>query len=556
MVHPSAFHIQYKRLLSVIGVAAALTFGYTPAQADDTALAPSATQRQLADTPVDDGRKAAGDDLRDGLHSIWAGANLRRGTTAVYVVDAETGETLYNVHASDALNPASNVKLISTGTVLATLGPDWRYQTRLLGAAPDPDGVMQGGLYLHGDHDPTLGPGSLDEFAEALLAQGVTRIAGDIVLDESRTRDTLALSQVRLTVRGAAPGKPATIETWPANNFVTIASNRARSKKSGRSRVRVSSKLIENEDEPSRLEVDVRGTIRKGHTRVLHVPVRRRSTFTGSALQRTLQDAGIAVDGQVRLASFAEFNDEEGRAGRLPFPMATHESRDVASLVKRVNKRSLNHLSDRLVMTAAQSIHGGPLEMAPAVTLMKDWLTSIGVDADSVVLDTGSGLSYRTQLSARQIVTVLRAAGGYGHQGTTNSLAVESFRDSLALGGVDGTLRRRFRLPGAKIEGRVFGKTGTLTRVIALSGFITRQDGRTLCFSIVTNGHKNHRKRTVRLEHEHMVAELDEYLGETKAPAPGVHVAETSATEFTIDAIAPRMNVAEAGAPAASPTAP
>jgi D-alanyl-D-alanine carboxypeptidase len=234
-----------------------------------------------------------------------------------------------------------------------------------------------------------------------------------------------------------------------------------------------------------------------------------------------LQDAGIATDGGIRIASFPEFNEEEGRAGRIPFPLAAHESRDIASLVKRVNKRSLNTLSDRLVMSAARSVYGGPLEMSRAVDLMKGWLTSIGVDADSVVLDSGSGLSYQTQLSARQIVTVLRAAGGYS-AASSDPVAVQSFRDSLALGGIDGTLRRRFRLPGAKIESQVMGKTGTLTRVIALSGFVTREDGRTLCFSIVTNGHKNYRKRTVRLEHEHMVAELDNYLGEIQEEAaPG-----------------------------------
>ncbi|MCP4444771.1 MAG: D-alanyl-D-alanine carboxypeptidase/D-alanyl-D-alanine-endopeptidase [Myxococcales bacterium] len=480
-------------------------------------MAPAPTLRSSSIVqPADVGRASAIQELKEGLEAIWTGASLRLGTTAVYVVDAETGEPLYDVHGADALNPASNVKLISTATVLATLGPDWRYRTRLLGAAADAEGVVEGGLYLHGTYDPTLGPLALEELARNLHAQGVTRIAGDIVLDESPLRDTLALSQVRITVRGTAPGKPASIETWPATNFVAVASNRAHSKKSGRSRVRVSSRLVENEGEPARLALAIRGTIRKGHTRILHVPIRRRSTFTGSAMHRALQDAGIAVDGVVRIAKFSDFNEEAGRAGRIPFPLATHESHDIASLVKRVNKRSLNHLSDRLVMTAAQSVFGGPLQMSSAVTLMKNWLTGIGVDADSVVLDTGSGLSYRTQLSARQIVTVLRAAGGFIPDAMPQD-AAQSYRASLALGGVDGTLRRRFRLPGARVKALVTGKTGTLTRVIALSGFIARQDGRALCFSIVTNGHHNHRKRTVRLEHEHMVAELDGYLGHTVA---------------------------------------
>ncbi len=507
---------RFGRCLAAFGLAAILASGGVARADDDTAIAPEPTNLALSSPQIEaqlpDGKALR--DLRDGLQSIWAGSNLRLGTTAVYVVDAETGEPLYNVHDTDALNPASNVKLISTGTVLATLGADWRFATHVLGAAPDDTGTIQGGLYLHGNYDPTLGPKALDELAQELKAKGITRIAGDIVLDESATRDTLALSKIRITVRGGTPGKAPHVETWPASNVVAIASNRVRSKKAGRSRVRVSSALVETEGQPMRIDVSLRGTIRNGHTRVLHIPVRRRSTFTGSALQRAIQDSGIVVDGTVRLASFSDFNHEEGRSGRIPFPLATHKSRDIASLVKRVNKRSLNHLSDRLVMSAARSVYGGPLEMSSAVLLMKNWLTSIGIDAESVVLDTGSGLSYQTQLSTKQIVTVLRAAGGYTAGAMPAPRAVQSFRESLALGGVDGTLRGRFRLPGAKVEGRVQGKTGTLTRVIALSGFITRPDGRALCFSIVTNGHKNSRKRTVRLEHEHMVAELDAFLGE------------------------------------------
>ncbi len=456
----------------------------------------------------------ASQDLRSRLQSIWAGATLREGITAVYVVDAESGETLYNVHDSDALNPASNVKLISTGTVLATLGPDWRFQTQLLGAVPDAQGVVQGGVYLYGNHDPTLGPLALGELAATLRAQGVTRIVGDVFLSDSLTRETLAMANVRVTVTGAAPGRAASVETWPATDFVQITSNRTRSKHQGRSKVRVTTTLQELPGQQPTLQLALRGTIRRGITRILHIPVQRRSTFTASALKRALQDAGISVDGSTRIATYSEFSEQEGSLGLLSSSLAAYGSQDIATLIKRVNKRSLNYLSDRLVMSAAREVYGGHLDMERAVDLMKGWLTTIGVDATSVVLDTGSGLSYQTKLSARQIVTVLRAAGGYLPMPTPpNGASTASFRESLALGGIDGTLRSRFRQRGATVTNQVFGKTGTLTSVIALSGFITHPDGRTLCFSIVTNGHQNHRKRLVRLEHEHMIAKLDQYLG-------------------------------------------
>jgi hypothetical protein len=86
----------------------------------------------------------------------------------------------------------------------------------------------------------------------------------------------------------------------------------------------------------------------------------------------------------------------------------------------------------------------------------------------------------------------------------------EVFRSSLAVGGIDGTLRRRFRDPNVK--GTVTGKTGTLTGIIALSGFVTNTEGRELCFSIVSNGHRHRRRRNVRDVHEDMVVALKQYL--------------------------------------------
>src|SRR5882724_2692109 len=87
---------------------------------------------------------------------------LRYGVTGLFVADARTGEALFSVNADDALNPASNVKMISTATALELLGADFRYPTRLFGATPDA-GVVHGDVYLLGSYDPTLTISGLDD---------------------------------------------------------------------------------------------------------------------------------------------------------------------------------------------------------------------------------------------------------------------------------------------------------------------------------------------------------------------------------------------------------
>src|SRR5678815_2357976 len=115
---------------------------------------------------------------------------LRYGVTGLFVADARTGEALFSVNADDPLNPASNVKMISTATALELLGPEFRYPTRLLGATPV-GGAVGSDVYLLGSYDPTPTAADLDQLAGALAARGVTSIEGGVEGGADPTRDGL-----------------------------------------------------------------------------------------------------------------------------------------------------------------------------------------------------------------------------------------------------------------------------------------------------------------------------------------------------------------------------
>jgi D-alanyl-D-alanine carboxypeptidase len=182
-------------------------------------------------------------------------------------------------------------------------------------------------------------------------------------------------------------------------------------------------------------------------------------------------------------------------------------------LVARVNKKSLNVMADRLLMTAgAEAAGGGPPSMEHGIEAMYRWLERSGVDRKEVVLDTGSGLSHKTKLTVRHLVRVLRAATGYySSQPAPHSLLdPNTYRASLAVGGVDGTLRGRFR--SEALKGKVLGKTGTLRDSVALSGLVSDENGNAICFAIVTNGNRWDARGRIRREHEQMVAAMKRYL--------------------------------------------
>jgi serine-type D-Ala-D-Ala carboxypeptidase/endopeptidase (penicillin-binding protein 4) len=483
--------------------------------------------------------------LREELHAIWAGRVLRRGVTAVLVVDARTGDHIYSVHEDDQLNPASNVKLMSTATVLDLMGAEWQYVTRLFGPAPNEKGLVRGDVYLRGSADPTLSRGGLEALAADVARSGVKRIDGNVLLSDDVLRDTVDEPRIAIKVRsGARVGAPAIVSVDPGDSFVqvhvTAVTTNAR-----RGNLEISAQPIvepatpeadAGTDAPSpvrdgpRVLVRVGGTVRLGKSGTYWRNLGMRSTYTGYAMRQALRAAGVEVKGGIRLVDFDGYHTEALTAGHLPIELGRHTSRSMQDLVARVNKRSLNWLADRLLMTAgAEAKGGGAPSMEDGLEAMYQWLERSGVDRKKVIVDTGSGLSHKTKITARQLVRVLRAAAGYSEKDKDRDKdRSQGFLDpalylaSLAIGGVDGTLRGRFR--SESLRGRVLGKTGTLRDSVALSGFVSGEGEHALCFAIVTNGNRWSARARIRREHEQMVGAMKRYL-DTRAEQDAARLA-------------------------------
>lgn len=470
--------------------------------------APGETRGRRATIAVTPSERAA-----DALDALLRGP-LRFGTTGLYVADAATGTELFAIHPDDPLNPASNVKLISTATALAQVGADFQYVTQVLGPSPDAAGAVPGSVYLRGSFDPTLSVAGIEDLARAVAARGVRAIHGDVVVGEQPTRDGIYRASIRVAVTAGAPGQPPTVTAGPASDYFEIVnrattSKRAKVKKAAG--ISVSSAMVDRGGK-RRLLITVSGQVGKDKSTERYLGTRERHLYTAHLLRAALARAGVVVDGDVRIASVAQFVADAG--AQLPLVLGEHRSAPLADIVAQVNKRSINWLSDRVLTTTTALAHGTLPDMADGVDAMYGWLEHTGgIARTNAVIDTGSGLSYRTALSPRQLVTVVREATGVADADADPIAA--AFQRSLSVGGVDGTLRGRFRSP---LRGRVHAKTGTLTGVIALSGLLEGQGGRTLAFSLVTNGHSKRQKLSVRAAHEQVLTVLDRYLDEIAPP--------------------------------------
>ncbi len=594
--------------------------------------------------------------LKRTLESLWSARPLRQGTTAVYVADADTGEPLFAVHENEPLNPASNVKLISTAAALEILGPDWRYTTRVLGPMPtsapnrDPNrdansnqhaaelgaldetaGVVDGDIFLLGNYDPTLGKRDLDRLAAAMAESGITHINGDLYIGEEDLRDSLASPRIKVEVIGTKRGRDARVVVSPELPFIDVVADvtTVKRRRRSRARLRASVELIEEVIDPMaevraatygeddgeydgdgdylvaadsetsaetgeatygdptaprltrRWRVTVSGTVPARRSGRIRPRIAPDNLFTAHVFAAALARHGVAFHGEIRQTNMLRYLGTGFAEGGLPVTLARHKSEPISDMVAAINKHSINRLADRVIMTAGMVRYGGLPSMGSGIAAMHEWLrVRAEIDPGKVWLDTGSGLSYSTELTARQIVRVLRVAAGFaiapavdlqgaagehaadvaahddfeipltpdvaardsdaygggdddgadfayeqedGHgdgHGFGNRLTryrmdqnqdmvQQSFVHSLAIGGVDGTLRKRFR--DAELRGQIAGKTGTLTRVVALSGIVSHGDA-SLVFAIVTNGHRNRRRQQVRRQHEEIVEALYEYL--------------------------------------------
>ena len=159
--------------------------------------------------------------------------------------------------------------------------------------------------------------------------------------------------------------------------------------------------------------------------------------------------------------------------------LCQYTSPPMSEIVKVVNKKSQNFYSEQLLRTIGKEMLGkGNWEYG--IIAEKKYLSSLGLDADKITLFDGSGLSRMDLISPSDIVALLRAM-------QRQSKIFPAFDSSLPVMGVDGTLSERLRGSGAM--GNVHAKTGFLTGIRCLSGYVKTKDGELLAFSFMVNNY-------------------------------------------------------------------
>lgn len=459
-----------RRTFLALLVATAAAFAHpTPASAEGAAT-PSAAP---APTPA-----------QRELERFAAWVEKQKGELSAQVVEVETRRVVAEKNAALSLNPASNAKVPTAAALLARLGPDYRFQSGLYGVKKDA-GVER--LVLRSNGDPSLSSRDLEGWVKELADAGVKRV-GEILVDQSAFDarfvppafeqqpgewasfrapvSAVALNRNAFVVR-VAPGElgeAARVSVEPAG-FVEVEGKIVTEKRGKGRRISV-------EMRPNGRTLAIRLS---GHIAVDAKPtafekrVDDPQLYAGHVLRALLKRRGIVVEGGV---------GEGGKGERA----ALHEkkSEPLSALLREVGKNSDNFYAETLLKALGAEASGRPGASADGAAEVHDWLKAAGAADGGTRISNGSGLFDANRLSAASLVSALIAAGRDAKTGTV-------FIEQLAVGGVDGTLRNRFR--ATKLSRKVRGKTGTLARANSLSGFVLGDDGKPrLAFAFIVNG--------------------------------------------------------------------
>jgi serine-type D-Ala-D-Ala carboxypeptidase/endopeptidase (penicillin-binding protein 4) len=405
------------------------------------------------------------------------------GTRFGLVVAAEDGRELVAIAPDDRFIPASNTKMFTTAAAFATLRdldrPDATggATVRLEGA----DVVLEG----HGDarlsSAPDCAANCLAMLADAVAAR--TRRVRNIVGDDSYfpdqrwspgmswnnigSRSGTAISalslddnELPLRVTPTAPGRPPALEL-PA--YFTV-DNRATTVAAG------GATNLDFERMPNSMIVRLTGTIAIGaEPELLRLGIDDPAHYAAWRLRVLLEARGVRVTGAVSA------RHRLGEPARQPEPLARLVPPPLGDDLVVINKVSQNLHAELMLRRLGRVTGTGAI--GDGLAVVRAMLERAGLRRADYDFSDGSGMSTYNRLSPRGVVRFLRwaAAQPWG----------AAWRATLAVGGVDGTLVRRFR--GTALESRLFAKTGGLNATAALSGYLTARSGRTLTFSLYAN---------------------------------------------------------------------
>lgn len=413
-------------------------------------------------------------------------AGIPTSAVSIHVQAVESTKPFLSMNAQTSVQPASLMKLITTAAALDLMGPDYRWTTRVYTNGTQNGDVLQGDLIIRGSGDPRFSQQDLWQLLRRLRALGIRQITGDVILDRSLFapyKDDAA--QFDQKPERAYNALPDALLLDTKSVLVQLIPDAARQ------RVRVTLEpyltdfslsaptLSGGECGDWRTQLGLRVEQKKiifagsyalscgERTIAVHAYPLTHNEYFDSSMRQLWREMGGSLQGVTR----------EGVLPTQAQEITQWQSAALTDAIRDINKFSNNVMARQLLLTLAAERGYQPASKEAGAAVIRQWLIAKGINAAELVIDNGSGLSRVDRLSAVLLARILQAAW--------MSPTMPEFIASLPLAGVDGTMRKRAESLSVKSFAHI--KTGSLTEVAGIAGYVTTRSGKRMIVVCIVN---------------------------------------------------------------------
>ncbi len=416
------------------------------------------------------------------------------------IVRDTTGKILEGYNFDKQVRPASNLKLLTSAAILDELGADYTYSTKIYGLGNQDGDTWRGDIIIRGAGDPSISGKFynedrfhvFDKFFSSLHDRGIRKIEGNLIGNNAFFDQQLypkgwswqdlsfyygveisALSfnnnAVDLTVYANGDvGDTPRIEWFPFDtDYVEFVNEQV-----------ITPKGTEYDEFYRRIlgtnTIILGSTLPQNYVEKESLSIKNASLFFLDTFKKYLEGGNISVTGHI-IVDEKPLNLEQGQYVVL----AEHTSEPLAKLLEQVNKKSDNFYAEMLLKTIAAEHFNTIGSTELGINLVKEFAASMKVDTTKLKMVDGAGMAPSTLLNTEDLSRFLVEMREHPQ--------FKVYKNTLSMAGEDGSLQTRFL--NTPLENNVQGKTGYLSGVRSISGYMTAASGQPLAFSVVTNNY-------------------------------------------------------------------
>ena len=405
------------------------------------------------------------------------------------IIVASKSKTLYQMNANKSFIPASLMKIFTASALLDLLPPSLQFTTVFMAKNKPKKNILKGNLYLKGGGDPGFISESLWNLINNLKRTGLKTIEGDLIVDDSRfdrkrkgerlprpshssyDAPVGALSfnwnTANLYLRpGKKAGNPLQITIDPSSSYFTNIDNHTNTTKS---RKKQNISVQRQKQNNLRESLKIRGTLPLYHSEILiYKNILYPSIWTGWNTVDFLKQREIHITGKIK----------QGKTLDNAVVLAEWKSRSLTEYIKLMMKYSNNFMVEMLLKNMVVELKGKTGNLKDGLKIIKKHIQKIGVESEEYHLVQASGLSRKNKVTPQHILTVLKY--------WLNHPLQPEFESALPLSGEDGTLKKYFTK--STLRGYIHAKTGSISGVTGLAGYLITKKGEKRIFVFIFNG--------------------------------------------------------------------